>query len=302
VCRRRDGEIAAVLPLYFMVHRGPARVARFIGHGPADQLGPVCAPGDRFAAAQALREVVSSALGRSGMLLAERLPRNEGWTPILGGRVVHREATPRLAIDGQDWDGWLSSKSRNFREQVRRRERKLAREHDVNLRLITSPDETAVAFQTLLALHEARWVGGSRAFAGARLRFHRDFLQSAAARGWARIWILKVDGRAAAAWYGWRFGEADWYYQAGRIPEFDQVNVGFVLLCHTSRDAFAAGRREYRFLLGDDPYKTRFFSDDPGLDTLAVSTGPAAVAAHGAATMARSVPGAVRRRVRRVIA
>ena len=43
--------------------------------------------------------------------------------------------------------------------------------------------------------------------------------------------MMQADGRAAAAWYGWRLGEADWYYQAGRAPELDDAHVGFVLVC-----------------------------------------------------------------------
>ena len=40
-CRGRDGQLVAVLPLYMWSGR-PLRVARFIGHGPGDALGPVC--------------------------------------------------------------------------------------------------------------------------------------------------------------------------------------------------------------------------------------------------------------------
>src|SRR3954453_15544676 len=42
-CRDADGLLVAVLPLYLSRTR-PVRTLRFLGHGPADQLGPVCAP------------------------------------------------------------------------------------------------------------------------------------------------------------------------------------------------------------------------------------------------------------------
>jgi CelD/BcsL family acetyltransferase involved in cellulose biosynthesis len=299
VLRRPGGEVAAVLPLYLALRRGPFRVARFIGHGPGDQLGPICTPADRAAVAGALNRFARSRLGLGGVLLAERLPAEEGWSQALGGRLLRRESSPLLEIGGRTWDEWLASRSRNFREQVRRRERKLLREHEVTIRLSTERDEVAAAFDTLVRLHEARWAGASRAFAGARLAFHRDFVRRAADRGWARIWLLEVDGRPGAAWYGLRFGDADWYYQAGRDPEMERANVGFVLLSHTIRDAFAAGRRQYRFLLGDEPYKSRFMTDDPGLDTVALSAGPGAAGAAVAAAAAVRLPRDARQKLLR---
>ena len=50
-CRDQSGALVGVLPLYAS-RRGPVRKLRFVGHGPADQLGPVCAPEDRQAVAR----------------------------------------------------------------------------------------------------------------------------------------------------------------------------------------------------------------------------------------------------------
>src|SRR3954453_10686167 len=47
-CRDAGGRLVALLPLYLSRPR-PLRTLRFLGHGPADQLGPVCAPEDRTA-------------------------------------------------------------------------------------------------------------------------------------------------------------------------------------------------------------------------------------------------------------
>ena len=52
-------------------------------------------------------------------------------------------------------------------------------------------------------------------------------------RGWLRLWVLEADGKAVAAWYGFRFAQIDWYYQSGRDPDWERQSVGFVLLAHT---------------------------------------------------------------------
>ena len=92
-----------------------------------------------------------------------------------------------------------------------------------------------------------------------------------------------------AAWYGLRFGGADWYYQLGRDPAFDRESVGFVLLAHTIREAVADGMGEYRFGRGGESYKYRFATDDPGLETIGLGFSAPGVAALAAASAARAI-------------
>ena len=286
VLRGEDGAARAILPLYAWKTR-PVPVARLLGHGPADELGPVCAPADRPAAAVALRAAVRSGLGRRGAVFAERLPGDQGWPALLDAGVLRRESTPSLRIDGRSWDEWLSSRSRNFREQVRRRERKLAREHDLAFRLVEDPHALDAALEELFRLHDARWGAASGAFSPQRRAFHRAFARRALDRGWLRLWFADVDGTPAAGWLGFRFADALWYYQAGRDPALERENVGFVLLSHTIRTAFEDGLREYRFLLGDEAYKDRFADHDAGLDTVVAGSPSLAAAAPGAAAVLR---------------
>jgi CelD/BcsL family acetyltransferase involved in cellulose biosynthesis len=294
-CRDEDGRLVAVLPLYMSTRR-PVRTLRFLGHGPADQLGPVCAPEDRIAVADALKRLLTDEFEAWDLLLAERLAPAEGWSGALGGRVVHREESPTLLIAGRSFEEFLASRSKNFREQVRRRDRKLRREHEVELRL-TAADRLEADLDTLFRLHAARWSEGeSNALAGPRERFHRDFASRALERGWLRLWVLEADGAPRAAWYGFRFAQMDWYYQSGRDPEWERESVGFVLMSHTIRQAFDDGVTEYRLLRGGEEYKGRFASDDPGLETLALPRGLMGRGAIAAAAAARSMPPALRRR------
>jgi CelD/BcsL family acetyltransferase involved in cellulose biosynthesis len=269
-CRRPDGSLAAILPLYEAGSR-PLRVARFVGHGPADQLGPVAPAAERPAAVRALRRATEWSSPRWDLILAERLPVDESRSVRTGATIVRRESSPVVRIDGTTWEDFLGARSANFRQQVRRRERKLMREHAVGYRLSDDPARLPEDLDTLLALHRARWGPELGAFPATRRAFHRDFASLALERGWLRLWIAEVGDRPIAAWYGFRFGGADWYYQAGRDPAWEHSSVGFVLLAHTIREAFRDGMREYRLLLGDEPYKERFATGDPGLETIALA-------------------------------
>jgi CelD/BcsL family acetyltransferase involved in cellulose biosynthesis len=265
-CRGAGGRLAAILPLYLASARS-VRVARFIGHGPADELGPVCAPADRRAATRALGE--AAVRTRLGVLFAELLPGPYPWRAELGGKVVRREASPTLSLDG--WEQYLAGRSANFRQQVRARERRLARDHALAFRLADDPSRLDNDLGLLFRLHAARW-GAPSPFLRWR-QFHAEFARVALERGWLRLWFLELDGRPAAAWYGFRFGRVESYYQAGRDLARNDASVGFVLLAHTIREAASDGMREYRFLRGGEPFKSRFADADPGLETVVVTRG-----------------------------
>jgi CelD/BcsL family acetyltransferase involved in cellulose biosynthesis len=264
----------------------PLRIIRFLGHGQGDHLSPICAPTDREAAASAFREALDHEA--FDLFLGDKMPPEGNWPDRLGGRVLRETGSPVLRFDGKTWDEILASRSSNFREQVRRRERKLAREHELTFRLCDDPERLDDDIGTLIRLHLARWSETGAWFSPAAEAFHREFAARALERGWLRLWLLELDGRPAAAWYGFRFSGAELYYQAGRDPAWARGSVGFVLLAHSIRAASGDGMAEYRFLEGSEGYKYRFADVDEGLETIAIprgARGRAAVAA--AATLGR---------------
>jgi CelD/BcsL family acetyltransferase involved in cellulose biosynthesis len=273
----------AILPLYLWRSR-PLRVVRFLGHGPADQLGPVCAPADRGTAAKLLRRLLAERRSDWDLFVGELLPGDEPWANLLGGRVLRREGSPLLRASGS-WEEYLASRSANLRQQLRRRERSLAREHELRYRLADDPALLQGDLDTLLSLHAARWDGHESRFAGVDQAFHRELAKLALDRGWLRLWFLELDGHPRAAWYGFRFEGIESYYQAGRDPAWRDASLGLLLLAHSIRSALDDGIREYRLLRGDEPFKYRFADTDPGLETLAVSHGLRGTAALVAASM-----------------
>jgi CelD/BcsL family acetyltransferase involved in cellulose biosynthesis len=299
-CVDADGRTAAILPLC-VERRGPLRIARFIGHGPADELGPVCAPADRPAALSLLPDARAAASEPWSVLLAERLAADLGWTPLPGARTLRHESSPLVDVAGLDWDGYLATRSTNFRGQVRRKERKLQREHGLSYRLCDDPERLDDDLDTLFALHDQRWgEEGSGAFDAVRQAFHRDFARIALQRGWLRLWVAEVDGRPVAAWHGFRYAGSELYYQSGRDPEWERASVGLVLMAHTLRSAIEDGMDSYRLLRGGEAYKDRFATADVGVDTIAVPASGLGRAVTVAASAAIDLPGPVGRAVRRL--
>jgi CelD/BcsL family acetyltransferase involved in cellulose biosynthesis len=266
----RDGELrttragSAILPLY-VERKGPLRLLRFIGQGHADEVGPVCAPEDRAVAAAALRDVLDE--GGFHLFLGDGLA--PGWGQLVEARIVERTSSPVVSLEVGGWDEFLAARSSNFRQQVRAAERRLE-ERGLAFRQ-TDSERLRRDLDDLFRLHRARWPG-SPWFADAEA-FHRDFAAVALERGWLRLWMLELEGRTAAAWLGYRFAGIESYYQAGRDPALQKERIGFVLLAHTLREALADGMDEYRLLRGDESFKYRFATSDPGLEMLARPNG-----------------------------
>lgn len=293
---RLPGGGAAIMPLC-RSRRGPLHILRFIGYGPADMLGPICAPADREAAGAALREALADgAAGPWHVLLAERMPVGSLGEAI-GGRRLQREASPELEIGGRSWEDFRASRSRNMKEKLRRNTRKLEKQHQLSFRLCEDPERLDADLETLIRLHRARWGEGEGAFQReAVVAFHHDFAAAALRRGWLRLWTMEVDGEPAAAWYGFRFGGTESFYQSGRDPRFDRFSIGFLMLMRTVQAAFEDGLDRYAFLRGDEPYKDRLAEADPGLETRALGRSPLGSGAVLSGSVALRSAG-VRRRV-----
>jgi CelD/BcsL family acetyltransferase involved in cellulose biosynthesis len=286
-CRSEDGETVAILPLYMWLDRR-LRIARFLGHGAGDELGPVCAPDDRARVAEALLRIARD--WKLHLLVADRLPGGTSWSALVGGRTLEREGSPVLHFETDDWDDFLASRGRHFRQELRRLERKLAREHEPRFRLADEPERLEADLDTLFALHEARWGAASTAFAGDDRAFQRAFARRAFERGWLRLRFLEVDGTPVAADYALRFAGRESGYQGGRDPAWTSSGVGFVILAHAMREALADGVREYRLLRGGQEFKYRFATDDPAVETVAIPGGPLGSAALAFGLLARRRP------------
>jgi dTDP-4-amino-4,6-dideoxygalactose transaminase len=285
--RATDGRLVGVLPLYVSATR-PLRVVRFIGHREGDHFGPISRPFERAAVATATRDL----LDRSDfdVFIGDKMPAGEGWGTFLDAKLLGTSGSPVLHIEGRGWDDVLGGMSPNLRQQVRRKERNLQRRHDIRFRLSNTAERVEQDVETLFQLHAARWGEKAEWFTATTQRFHREFAMVAFERGWLRLWLLEVDGGPVAAWYGFRYGGAESYYQAGRKPEWERESVGFVLLAHSIRAAVEDGMREYRFLEGGEAYKYRFATEDRGLETIGCAGSIAGRAALRVAAAVRRRP------------
>jgi CelD/BcsL family acetyltransferase involved in cellulose biosynthesis len=291
---RIDGEVRGIVPLYVWRTR-PLRIVRFIGHGPADRLGPICAPADRPLMATAKGGILAE-VAPWDIFLADVLPAFLGWSDEQGGVLLLTESSPLMELDGVSWTTFLSRRGHHFRAHLRRRERKLDAAGRVNIRGTTSIETLPGDLDILYRLHRTRH-GPATEFS--RLEsFHREFAAVAMQNGWLRLWILELDDEPVAAWHGFRYGSAYHNYQGGRDPSLAHLELGTVLIVHTIQQAISEHADTYHFLRGGEQYKFHFAERDEELATVGISRTFAGALSLGSYQLAHRLARQLRRRGR----
>jgi CelD/BcsL family acetyltransferase involved in cellulose biosynthesis len=280
VALREGPRLVGLLPLFReRVRLGgiSARRLAFLGDGAAgcDYLDVLAAPGrEDEVQAEALRALLAldwDACELDGLLresatalaLVQRFPPGRLTAFAEQGGAVRREAQlrfvcPYIPLDGS-YEEYLATFGR--RENLRRREKWLARQPGFEIACARTPEEAAPALEAFFRLHRARWAaeGGSDGLAGERFEeFHRDAVAELARAGMLRLYTLSCARRPVASVYGVVQRNRFLYYQSGYDPLWASRSVGLVLLARTVKDAFAEGLGEFDFLRGNEAYKAQW--------------------------------------------
>ena len=205
--------------------------------------------GSRQALLRMSRLGARAAAGRMARDLVER-----GWTL----RTSRADVCPIIRLSGQTWDTYLSTLGASHRANVRRRTKQLRQSFDVQFEPVRIESERPAALRTLLDLHGRRWSerGGSTAFHRRALTtFHEDFSRRALARGWLRLYVMRLNGQPVAALYGFCYRGTFSYYQAGFDPAYQRHSVGLVTMGLTIAEALGERAHTFDMLHGDEPYK-----------------------------------------------
>lgn len=279
--RTAEGRLQGLVPFVLSAGKGVPTLS-FGGSEFGDYFHPAAAEADEAVTARAAAAALAEHRRAWAVLVADYVDDDSAWLGALranGTMPLHvvryhaQESVYRsVALSGLDWDGYLAGRSGNFRSQLGRKQRALARNHEFAYRRADSASLGA-DMATLFDLHGRRWAGRPTAvFSTAAARsFHLAFARSALARGWLRLWLLEVDGAPIAAWYGWRLADRYLYYQAGFDPDWGRYSPGLLLLAHTVRSSIEEGAARYDMLLGDEPYKARFADVERTAQTLVMT-------------------------------
>lgn len=166
--------------------------------------------------------------------------------------------SPYVDLSNCTWSSYIARKGSSSESRYNKKVKKLHRTFRVSMERTTTELQRAKDLGTMISLHLKRWTGrgGSNAFSSAALcNFHEEFSRIALQNGWLRLYTLRLDGKPAAAVYGFSYQDVFYYYQAGFDPQFSQFSVGMLSVGMTLQLAIAEGATEYDMLRGEEEYK-----------------------------------------------
>ena len=173
------------------------------------------------------------------------------------------------------WDGYLRSLSSSRRYRIRNSISNFvewAGDKGWALHHATSPQSFKYGYETLIALHQARWGsdGGSGVFSSPRFAaFHSDYIAAQAQSQNVDLAWLTVGNEPIAAVYMIRNGKKVLAYQYGRVMNTPtKVRVGITINALVIKEAIERGDEEFDFLGGESRYKVDFATDQRPIVTL----------------------------------
>ncbi len=256
VTLRRDGRLAGALPV--VRSRGRLR-------SPTNDHTPVYDPIPAIGADAAELLRGAYALGARAIELAHLGPAPE--TAALAceaSRVAGRRTVSRTLIQPpyvpleQGFEAFEAGLPRKRRKELRRQWRRLAETGDLTFDVGDASDDLHARLDEVFAVEDSGWKaerGTAIASHPHTRRFYTRVAEWAAERGWLRLPVLRLDGRAVAVDYALEC-EGVWYaLKGGYDPQFGSFGPGILLLYRTLEHAFGAGLHRFDLLGEPDPYK-----------------------------------------------
>jgi CelD/BcsL family acetyltransferase involved in cellulose biosynthesis len=149
------------------------------------------------------------------------------------------------------WDAFMSVMHYNYRKKLRNFTKRLENSHTVEFTQYPSADNLSIELESLFRLHQKHWQAenepGSFMYQQRR-SFYYDMAKLFLAKGWLRLYSLKVDGQFVAHQYCFEYANKIFSLQDGYDPDWSEKRVARVLRGYAFKDIIQRGLKEYDFL------------------------------------------------------
>ncbi len=158
--------------------------------------------------------------------------------------------------EGLTIDAFMARRPSVLRNTVRRKERKLAKAHSVEFRLIDGADDLAAGIEAYESIYARSWKKPEP-----YPKFTPGLVRAAAALGALRLGVLTIDGAPAAAQIWLVHAGQATIYKLAYDERFKALSPGSILTRKIAERVLAHDRvREIDFGRGDDPYKGQWLA------------------------------------------
>lgn len=162
---------------------------------------------------------------------------------------------PRVTL-APDWETYLAGLSKKDRHELKRKMRRFAEAGGgVRLRVLTEPAAVDAALDAFFYLHRVSRHDKAQFMTPKMEAFFRDMAVTLAGRDVARLYLVEVDAKPAAALLGFKSGDELLLYNSGYDPAYASFSLGIVSKAMALQSAIEDGLTTFDFLRGAEPYK-----------------------------------------------
>ncbi len=157
-----------------------------------------------------------------------------------------------------DFEEYLMSIDKKQRHEIRRKMRR-AEGGEQNVRWYIVEDESVLDSEIDDLLSLMANDPNKEVFLTEVMRTQmRTSVHAAFNAGWLQLAFMEVDGKKAAGYLNFDYGDRIWVYNSGLDFNYKDLSPGWVLLGYLLQWANEHGRSEFDFMRGDEDYKYKF--------------------------------------------
>ncbi|HEV2075616.1 MAG TPA: GNAT family N-acetyltransferase [Thermoleophilaceae bacterium] len=275
-----DGELVGIAPLCAQPP-GAAGLGRYqlLAADVSARAEPLARPGRRAEVAEVLAETLCRMRPRLATLSLQAAPLDSTWPALLAdgwpGRHapwVHRSRlvrAPALDLPEEGFEAWIRSKSRNFRQQMRRARRALEAQ-GATFHVLTDERALVAELPAFARLHRARWRdrGGSQAMRPGAEAALATAATELSALDRMRLVTVRMRGETISSQLFVTAGGLASYWLGGFDERWSAQHPSMVALVEGVADAIERGDRHLDLGPGPQTYKYRLADGEDLLETV----------------------------------
>lgn len=274
----RADELVGIVPLYRKIEDG-RKILRFVGGiDLTDYLGPICGLEDRADVADGLVSWLMATELEWDEFDAHNMPVPFHFAEFLVERVdaaglsfkLEQEETAALLHLPSDWDGYLATLDGKERHELKRKQRRIARDHpDATVRTAT-PETLEADIRTFIDMHR-----GTEGLKGHFMRpeiatFFERVARAFMDLGWLRLDLLEVGGTAIAATFAFELEDTFYLYNSAYEPDAKRLSPGLMIVANLIERCIDGGFELFDFLRGPERYKYQLGAEAVPLNNVRV--------------------------------
>jgi CelD/BcsL family acetyltransferase involved in cellulose biosynthesis len=269
------GELLGVAPLFAQRGRTAIMRYRILGARCSSHVDLLARPGTEQDVAEVLAGSLQRVRPSVDSVMFEGVRASSPWPHLLAAswpseRVslstdVHLLA-PTLRLSGSDYARWYASKSRNFRQNLRRKRRHL-QDMGASFHVVDDADHLEESLDEFVGLHRARWRsrGGSRVLRPGIREMLFDVGRRLLPLDRFKLWRIEIDDRCISSHLFLTAGTETAYWLGGFDEGWSRYHPGLLTLLAAIEDAFGSDLERVDFGTGAQDYKTRFSDQMDGI-------------------------------------